>query len=57
MKLSNTNQYNKAYAKITLTLMLAELDDLNHWSTYNQDKALHEINEIEKLIKKIQKIL
>lgn len=42
----NSNVYDKDYAKATLGAAKDNLDDLEKWSVYNDDKANEEIKNL-----------
>ena len=56
MKNSKTNlYYSKQYLKDTLFMINSEIEDLETWSAYNDDKYNEEIADIRKAFEKLKK--
>ena len=56
MKNSKTNlYYSKQYLKDTIYLLNPEIEDLETWSAYNDDKYNEEIADIRKAFEKLKK--
>ncbi len=49
-----TSIYDEDFFKSTLSLLQSELDDLDTWSVYNQDKYNDEISIIRKALELIK---
>ena len=46
--------FNKKYLKDTIYLLKVSIDDLGAWSCYNDDKLSDELEELDKVIKKLE---
>ena len=55
MKNSKTKYYNKKYLIDTIYLLTPEIEDLETWSAYNDDKYNEEIADIRKAFEKLKK--
>jgi hypothetical protein len=49
-----SSMYDNDFLKSTLTLLQAELDDLDTWSVYNDDKFNTEVDLIRKALELIK---
>lgn len=54
VKSFKTSTYDQEFFKATLDLLQADLDDLDKWSAYNQDKYNAEIDIIRKALELIK---
>jgi hypothetical protein len=44
------NMYNQKYLKTTIRILEKDLEDLEMWSVYNQDKFNNEVSELKTMI-------
>lgn len=51
------NFYDKTYLKTTLTILLADIGDLEKWASHNVDQYSDEIQALKKAVQAIQATL
>lgn len=51
------NFYDKTYLKTTLTILLADIQDLEKWASHNQDLYNDQIQALKKAVQDIQTTL
>jgi len=51
------NFYDRTYLKTTLTILLADIQDLEKWASHNVDQYSDEIQALKKAVQDIQATL
>lgn len=51
------NFYDKKYLKTTLTILLADIEDLEKWASHNVDQYSDEIQALKSAVMRIQSTL
>ena len=54
MKNSKTDLYNKQFLEDIIYLLNCNIEAIEAWSVYNEDKYLDEIIEIKKMVEKLK---